>query len=160
MARRGGGGRRPGRGSAGRLAVREAGGGTFELVHPACVLEREDDYEEALEAWQAGEPDEAREMLRYALEGCGDNLWVHVALGRLALEVDRDPTLARGHFGYAFALARRALPPGFAGRLPMDRPANRPVFGAIDGLIACAEAQGRRDEVEELRRFRDRIGGA
>jgi hypothetical protein len=138
----------------------EGGAGAFELVHPPCIDEREDDYAEAMEAWRAGEPEEAREMLRYALEGCGDNLWVHAALGRLAWESDRDATLARGHFGYAFELARRALPPGFSGRLPEDRPANRPFYQAIDGLIACAEAQGKAEELGDLRRFRDRLAGA
>ena len=78
------------------------------------------------------------------LQGCRDNLWVHAALGRIALESSNDPTLAKGHFGYAFELARKALPPDFAGKLPRDRAANRPFYDAIDGLIACHEALGRR----------------
>ncbi len=65
------------------------------------------DYEEGIEFWKAGDTEAARDALRYALQGCGDNLWVHVALGRIALQDDNDPTLARGHFGYAYELAER-----------------------------------------------------
>ena len=74
-----------------------------------------------MELWKEGDPESARDALRYALQGCGDNLWVHVALGRIALEEFRDPSLARGHFGYAYELAERAFPPGFRGRLPRLR---------------------------------------
>src|SRR4051812_50190199 len=116
--RRGGGGQSSRRGG---LGLRPLGGGDFELEHPRCVAERELDYEEGIELWKAGDPESARDALRYALQGCGDNLWVHVALGRIALQDFQDPTLARGHFGYAFELSQRALPPGFAGRLPRDR---------------------------------------
>src|SRR5512143_2194843 len=98
-----------GRGPGG-LRVRRDAGGHFELVHPRCVAERREDYQEGLAIWRAGEPDEAREVLLFALEGCSDNLWVHVALGRIALEAGRDPELARGHFGYAFELVRAVLP--------------------------------------------------
>jgi hypothetical protein len=89
------------------------------------------DYEEGMELLRAGDPEAARDALRYALQGCGDNLWVHVALGRIALDEFREPALARGHFGYAFELAQKALPPGFAGRLDPDRVVNRPFFHAI-----------------------------
>ncbi len=111
------------------------------------------DYEEGLEMWRTGEPEEARDALRYALQGCGDNLWVHVALGRLALEYDKDPNLARGHFGYAFELAMKAIPPDFRGRLPRQRPANLPLYDALDGLITCHEALGQTREVADLRRL-------
>lgn len=153
---RGGGG--PSR-RTGPLAIRLVEGNAFELVHPHCVAERRDDFEEGLAIWRAGEPDEAREVLRFGLEGCGDNLWIHNALGRLALEVDGDPNLARGHFGYVVELVRRALPPGFEGRLPADRPANRPFFEAVAGLLACYEALGRPDEVPPLRALADRLRG-
>jgi hypothetical protein len=115
------------------------------------VEARREDYEEGLEIWRAGEALAARDALRYALEGCGDNLWVHVALGEIALREFDDPTLARGHFGYAFELARKVIPREFRGRLPRDRVANRPLYGAIFGLAKCAEALGRSREAQELR---------
>jgi hypothetical protein len=111
------------------------------------------DYEEGVELWRAGDTEAARDALRYALQGCGDNLWVHVALGRIALDDFRDPHLARGHFGYAFELAQRALPPGFAGRLVRDRPANRPFYEAVEGLSACYEATGKPGEAASLRKL-------
>src|SRR5262249_59873209 len=92
------------------LTLVSRGGREHELVHPPCVEERRPDYEEALEIWRMGEPEEARDALRYALDGCGANLWVHAALGRIALEAMRDRALARGHFGYAVELVEKALP--------------------------------------------------
>ncbi len=163
---RGAGAGRPSRGRAGTpprragsLSVRPIEGDLYELVHPSCVEERRPDYEEGLEIWKAGEPEEARDALRYALEGCPDNLWIHVALGRIALESFQDATLARGHFGYAVELVQRAIGPGFQGRLPAERPANRPFFEALDGLIACGERLGQAELVAEIRRLRDRFRG-
>jgi len=105
----------------------------------------------ATELWRAGEPEEARDALRYALQGCGDNMYVHVALGRIALEASRDPTLARGHFGFAFELAERAIPRGFAGQIPRHLDTNRPLYEAIDGLVACYEALKQPGEAAKLR---------
>lgn len=136
----------------GGVKLRRVGGNDFELVHPRCVEELEPDYEEGIELWRAGEPEEARDALRYALQGCGDNIWVHVALGRIALEASNDPTLARGHFGYGFELVMKALPPNFQGRLPRGRAANRPFFDAVDGLIACHQALGQHKEADDLSR--------
>ena len=143
----------------GGLNLRRLGGNDFELTHPRCVPEMELDYEEGIEIWKAGDPDGARDALRYALQGCGDNIWVHVALGRIALQDFNDPALARGHFGYAFELAQRAIPPDFSGRLPRDRPANRPFFDAIDGLATCYEALGKPGESEPLRKLAERLAG-
>jgi hypothetical protein len=132
-------------------------GEDFELVHPRGVNEVELDYEEGIEIWKAGDPEGARDALRYALSACHDNLWVHVALGQIALKEFRDPTLARGHFGYAFELGRRALPQGFLGRLAPDRANNRPFYEALDGLISCLEALGQTHECTPLRALRDRL---
>lgn len=158
------GGRPPGPGRvptparrAGGLNLRRLGGNDFELTHPSCVHEMELDYAEGIEIRQAGDPDGARDALRYALQGCGDNIWVHVALGRIALEDFNDPGLARGHFGYAFELANRAIPADFAGRLPRDRPANRPFYEAIDGLAACYDALGKPGESGPLRALAERL---
>lgn len=135
----------------GGIGLNRIGGSDFELVHPRCVREMELDFEEGIELRKAGDPEAARDALRYALQGCGDNLWVHVALGAIALEEFRDPALARGHFGYAFELAERAFPPNFTGRLPRHRPANRPFYDAIDGLVAAYEALGKPQEAAKLR---------
>lgn len=144
---------------AGPLTLRQVEGDRFELVHPRCVIERRDDFEEGLAIWRAGEPDEAREVLLFGLEGCGDNLWIHNALGRIALDVDRDPTLARGHFGYAVELVQRSLPGDFHGRLPAERPPNRPFFEAVAGLIECLEALNQQAEIAGLRALSDRLRG-
>ncbi len=143
--------------SAIRLAEVPAGSGYFELDHPACVFEREPDYREGLELWKAGDPEEARDALRYALEGCASNLWVHAALGRIALEAFNDPQLARGHLGYAVELARQALPAGFAGRLPRQRPANAPFYDAVDGLAQCLRKLGKSADADRLTAFARRL---
>jgi hypothetical protein len=141
----------------GGLGLRRIGRDEFELVHPRCIHEMELDYAEGIELWRAGDPEAARDALRYALQGCGDNLWVHVALGQIALNEFRDPALARGHFGYAFELGSRAIGTGFNGRLPREREPNRPFYEAIEGLIRCYEALSRRTEVEELTRVAARL---
>lgn len=143
----------------GGLRLTRLGGPDFELDHPRCVREMELDYAEGIALWEEGDVEEARDALRFALQGCGDNLWVHVALGRIALQEFKDPSLARGHFGYAFELAQRALPPGFSGRLPPDRPANRPFYDAIDGLAMCYEALGQGAEAARLRDLSRRLEG-
>ena len=158
---RGRGGPRRGGTSRGSGPIRLAriGGDDFEMVHPACVRETELDYEEGLEIWKAGDPEGARDALRYALAACRDNLWIHAALGRIALEEFRDPSLARGHYGYAVELGRRAIPPNFAGRLPADRDKNRPFYEALDGLIRSLDALGRTADSAELTALRDRLAG-
>lgn len=139
------------------IGLRQVEGGVFELVHPKCVEEVDLDYREGLEIWKNGEPEEARDALRFALEGCGDNLWVHVALGDLALKEFRDPRLARGHYGYAFELGHRALPPDFAGKLPRERSANRPFHDALQGLCACLRAEGEHREADRLAKLQERL---
>lgn len=137
--------------TGGKLGLRRLDGDAFELVHPRCVEEMELDYVDGLELWREGDFEAARDALRYALQGCTDNIWVHVALGKLALEEYRDPTLARGHYGFAFELAYRSLPRDFTGRLPRDRGANAPLYEAIEGLAACYDALGQPNEAGPLR---------
>jgi hypothetical protein len=146
-----------GRGSIGLARLED---GDFELVHPHKVDELEPDYEESIELWKAGDPESARDALRYTLAACHDNMWVHVALGQIALGEFRDPALARGHFGYAFELGQRALPAGFRGRLARERRRNRPFYDAIEGLIQCFVALGRPQECQGLRALRERLSGA
>lgn len=133
------------------LSVRRLDSGEYLLEHPDCVEELEEDYREGLAIWRAGEPEEARDVLRFALEGCRDNLRVHVALGRIALEAHRDAFLARAHFGYAVDLVQQALPKDFSGCLPRDLPANRPLHDALEGLIAALGVLGDHVAAEELR---------
>jgi len=144
----------------GAIRLAPIGGNRFEFVHPSCVRETELDFEEGMEIWRAGDPEGARDALRYALAACRDNLWIHVGLGRIALEEFNDPGLARGHFGYAVTLCERTITPSFSGILPLDRPSNRPFYDAVDGLIRCLDALGRRKEVAELRALRKRLSGA
>ena len=153
--RPGGGG--PRRSPPSPIGLRQLEGDVFELVHPPCVQEVDLDYQEGLEIWKNGEPEEARDALRFALEGCGDNLWIHVALGDLALKEFRDPILARGHYGYAFELGHRALPPDFAGKLPRERPANRPFHDALQGLAACLRAMDEHREADRLAKLQERL---
>jgi hypothetical protein len=134
--------------------------GEFELIHPKKVEETQEDYEEGIELWKEGDPESARDALRYALSACHANLRAHVALGRIALADFRDPTLARGHFGYAFELGQRALPRDFSGRLSPERPANCPFFEALDGLVECLKALGQHGECEVLRKLRARLSGS
>jgi hypothetical protein len=149
---------RPGK-SAGPIGLTAVEGspGVYELVHPRCVEEMEPDFQEGLELWKAGDPEEARDALRYTLQACPANLWVHVALGRIALEEFKDPILARGHFGYAVELARKVLPASFSGRLPRDRPANAPFYDAVEGLVRCFRAQAMPREAESLTAFARRL---
>ena len=118
---------RPGK-SAGPIGLTAVEGspGVYELVHPRCVEEMEPDFQEGLELWKAGDPEEARDALRYTLQACPANLWVHVALGRIALEEFKDPILARGHFGYAVELrARSCQRVSRAAYRGIDRPTHR-----------------------------------
>lgn len=151
--------RRGGPRPSGSIRLAPIGGNRFELVHPSCVRETELDYEEGMEIWKAGDPEGARDALRYALAACRDNLWIHVALGRIALEEFRDPALARGHFGYAVDLGLRAIPPGLQGVVARDRPANRPFYEAIDGMVGTLEALGKQGDAAELRALADRLSG-
>lgn len=160
-SRRGGGRPKgPGGGRGGRpstIGLRRVEEGVYELVHPPCVDETELDYEEGIELWRAGEPEAARDALRYALEGCRDNLWLHAALGDIALHEYGDPRLARGHYGYAVDLAERALPPNFSGRLDGNLKANKPFVAALVGLIASLEALGRGRDARELEAMLKRL---
>lgn len=151
------GGAKPPPRRAGGLKIRRVGGDDFEIIHPRCVAEMELDYVEGLELLEAGDVEAARDALRYALQGCGDNLWVHVALGRIALDEFKDPALARGHFGYAVELAQKAFPPDFRGRVPRDRDANRPYFDAIEGLAVCYDALAKTQEAATLRQLAQRL---
>lgn len=141
------------------LRLRQVSDFVFELDHPPCVDETEPDYEEGLEIWKAGEPEEARDALRFALSACRDNLWVHVALGQIALRESNDAQLAIGHFGYVLELANHVIPPRFSGTLPPTRRNNRPLFDALDGLIECFEKLKKPQEAARYRAQRKAWAG-
>lgn len=137
------------------IRLKNLGEGNHELDHPPCVRETELDYEEGMEIWKAGDPEDARDALRFALSACRDNLWVHVALGQIALKEFNDPQLAIGHFGYVIELTTLVVTPRFKGRLVRDRDNNRPVYEALEGLITCYEKQGKPRDAAKYRALRD-----
>lgn len=146
------------RGDAGSsLSLREFARREYELVHPRCVAERQLDYEEGVEAWRAGEPEAAREILLDALSGCAKNVFIHVALGQMALDDFKNARLARGHFGYAVELIRSALARDFRGRLPNSRAANAPIARAIEGLARCYDQLKQPREAADLRKWAVRL---
>ena len=144
----------------GGLGLKRLGGDDFVLIHPKCVREMELDYEEGIELRKAGDPEAARDALRFALQGCGDNIWVHVALGRIALDEFRDPSLARGHFGYAFELADKVtIPPRLqtAGS-PASIPPTARSTRRWTASIKCHDALGAADLAGQLRQRATRAG--
>ncbi len=111
-----------------------AGRDAWELVHPRCARVRVEDMEEVEAMVAAGEPEVARDELRWLLQGCSEFIAAHRLLGELALEAN-DLTLARAHFGYAYQIGQRALPPqGLPGPLPYDVPANQAFLESAKGL--------------------------
>jgi len=85
----------------------------------------------------AGEYEIAQDELRWLLDGCSEFIAAHKTLGEIAL-LEGDVKLARGHFGYAYKIGRKALPAeGLRGTLPYDLPANRDFYEASKGLCAC-----------------------
>jgi hypothetical protein len=115
--------------------------GEFELVFPPSIRQRAEDLEEVHTMLEAGEYDVAEDELRWLLSGCGILLEAHKLLGEIALEFD-DFTLARTHLGYAYELGLEALPADFSGKLPYNRPSNRPFLEAGRLLAECLGGQG------------------
>jgi hypothetical protein len=119
------------------VIVRRRLDGTWEFVHPRCVLERQDDLHEAQAMIEAGEHEIARDELRWLLQGCSDNIAAHRLLGEIALAED-DVPLARGHFGYAYQIGMKAIRGcGSPAPLLAEHPANAAFFSAGKGLVCC-----------------------
>jgi hypothetical protein len=119
--------------------------GEWQLVHPPCALERQEDLEEVQHMLEAGEIDVAVDELRWLLEGCSDLVRAHQLLGEIALE-EGDFRLARGHFGYVFDICRAAFPPkGLPGPLPYRLPDNQALHESAKGLALCLEQLSNRD---------------
>jgi hypothetical protein len=140
-----------GRAGARTLGVRRSASGGWVFVHPRCVRERADDLDEVREMIRAGEREIAVDELRWLLTGCSDYLEAHQLLGELALELDNNVELARGHFGIAFQLGEKALHrAGDPRPLPYGEPANRPFFECGRQLAACLAELGKRDMAQSV----------
>jgi len=126
------------------------GGEAYEFVFPKCVRERAEDIREVYEMLEAGETELAADELRWLLEECPQLLEAHQLLGEIAL-AEGDIRLARAHFGRAFELGLNAIPQRpWRGRLPADRPANRPFFQAGKGLIVTLQSLGQKKLAQEV----------
>ena len=141
------------------VSVRKAKGeDAWELVHPRCAVERQDDLEEVAQMLEEGEIDVATDELRWLLSDCSDFIDAHKLLGMLALSDQSDLTLARGHFGFAYQCGIKALrKAGNPAPLPHRLPANQSFFEAGKGLAHCLGALGKptmaREVIDQLLRL-------
>lgn len=98
-----------------------------------------------------GEHDVAIDELRWLLTDCSEMIEAHFLLGKLAVEVDGDVPLGRGHFGFGFQLGQRALKrAGSPQPLPALHPANRSFFDCGRGLAWCLRELDKRDMAVEV----------
>ena len=160
-------GRGPKKSRGGKSARRResgppAGGGTtirarkrpdedaWELVHPRCARDREEDLEEVRKMIDAGEIDVAVDECRWLLSGCTDCLEAHRILGEVALG-ENDLPLARGHFGYAYRLGEKALEQA---RNPSPVPhrlkSNQSFLESAKGLAWCLKELDKREMAAEV----------
>jgi hypothetical protein len=136
-----------------QLTVRRRPDGSWELQHPRCAAEREDDLHEVEAMIAAGEHEIARDELRWLLEGCSDNIAAHELLGELALQEDDIP-LARGHFGYAYQIGMKAFrQAGMPAPLMIESPANQAFYSAGKGLVHCLIKLDKRDLAADVVEF-------
>jgi hypothetical protein len=137
--------------SASQVRVRRAAGEeAWELVHPRCACDREDDVAEVRKMIDAGEVEIAVDELRWLLGGCSDFIDAHKTLGELAL-LDGDVPLARGHFGYAYRLGSKAIEQaGIRGPLPYRLPANQAFHEAGKGLAYCLKQLEKPEMLQEV----------
>lgn len=126
----------------GSLSLKRLKGNQWMLVAPECACERQLDLDEARDMRAKREEEIARDELLYLVADCHGFLEAHNLLGELALE-ENDVKLARGHFGYSYENALKALPPGFKGLLPADQGYNGAFFEAGRGLARCLISLGR-----------------
>jgi hypothetical protein len=121
------------------MSVRRATDGRgWVLVHPRGALERAEDLEEVRAMVEAGEIGVAIDELHWLVGGCSEFVEAHALLGELALAIDDDLQLARGHFGFAVQLVLKTLQRAkVTGPLPCSQPANRRFFEAGRGLAWC-----------------------
>ncbi len=125
--------------SPNKLSVQRAlSGNSWVISHPRAVRDCAEDMEEVRGMIEAGEAEVAIDELRWLLGTCHDMIEAHFLLGKLAVEVDNDLPLGRGHFGTGYQLGlqawRRADRPT---PMPTLHPANRHFFDAGRGLAWC-----------------------
>lgn len=117
---------------------RAKSGNAWVFSHPREARECAEDLDEVCEMIAAGETDIAVDELRWLLEMCHEMLAAHFLLGKVAVEVDNDIPLGRGHFGAGYQLGlqawRRAGQPK---PLTALHPANRVFFDCGRGLVWC-----------------------
>ena len=132
--------------SATQLRVRKvAGEDAWEFVNPRCAADRAEDLEEVRKMIDAGETEIATDELRWLLNGCSDFLEAHKTLGELAL-LESDIPLARGHFGYAFQIGKKALDAaGCRGLVPYRLASNTAFHEAGKGLAFSLRELGKRE---------------
>lgn len=126
-------------------------------MHPRCAMERADDLEEVRNMIAMGESEIAVDELRFLLDGCTDFIEAHRMLGEIAL-AEADLPLARGHFGYAFSIGKKAVQrAAVAGPIPYSRESNQPFYESGKGLAYCLKELGKhelaREVVDDLLRF-------
>lgn len=121
------------------------------LVHPPCARERTEDLDEVRNMLAAEEFDAARDELRWLLDGCSELLEAHFLLGKLAVEVEGDVPLGRGHFGIGYQLGARALQRhGQPAPLPALHPGNKAFFDCGRGLAWCLHELGKSEMAQEV----------
>ncbi len=130
---------------------RAKSGNGWVLAHPRAVREMAEDLDEVRAMIDAGETDVAIDELRWLLGACHDTIEAHFLLGKLAVEVDHDVPLARGHFGTGYQLGlhplRRAQLPT---PVPALHPANRMFYESGRGLAWCLRELGKSDMALEV----------
>ncbi|MGI9428487.1 MAG: hypothetical protein ACR2NM_07510, partial [Bythopirellula sp.] len=95
--------------SPNKLSVQRApSGNAWVIKHPRAVRDCAEDLEEVCAMIEAGEADVAIDELRWLLGTCHDMIEAHFLLGKLAVEVDNDIPLGRGHFGTGYQLGLQA----------------------------------------------------
>ena len=122
----------------------------WELVHPRCARDREEDLDEVRKMLDAGEAEVAMDECRWLLSGCSDCIEAHRILGEIALGLS-DLPLARGHFGYAFRLGEKALEQARnPAPLPHWIPANQSFLESAKGLAWCLKQLDKREMAAEV----------
>jgi hypothetical protein len=100
---------------------------------------------------ESGELEVAIDELRWLVGGCSEFIEAHTLLGELALAVDNDYPLARGHFGFAVTLGLKTLKrQKVKGPLPCSQPPNRSFYEAGYGLVGCLMKLGMVEKAEQL----------
>jgi hypothetical protein len=136
--------------TAGSVRARCVDGGAWELVHPRCAKARAEDLEEVEQMIEAGENEIARDELLWLLQDCHDFIAGHLKLGELAL-IENDLKLARGHFGYGYQIALKAIDAsGRGNKFPYSQAANRGFHEAGKGLVHCLMQLGKRGTARDV----------